>query len=155
MELHRTQHVAEGDPDSGRTCSQCGAGTVTTTLHQDAFDYGLGDAAVTLHVCIPVRSCGACDFEYLDDEAELIRHEAVCRHLGVLTPTEIRSIRKFHGMSCGAFAQVTGLGEATLNRWENGAVIQNRAYDHYLRLLACSDILDRLRSSRIVQPTSA
>ena len=39
-------------------------------------------------------------------------------------------------MSRAAFAKVTGLGEATLNRWENGLLIQNRANDRYLRLLA-------------------
>lgn len=50
-------------------------------------------------------------------------------------------------MSRTAFAEITGFGEATLNRWERGAVIQNRANDRYLRLLASPDILDRLRST--------
>ncbi len=38
-------------------------------------------------------------------------------------------------MTRGAFAQVTGLGEATLSRWEKGILVQNRANDRYLRLL--------------------
>ena len=38
-------------------------------------------------------------------------------------------------MTRAAFARVTGFGEATLSRWEHGAVIQNRANDRYLRLL--------------------
>ena len=65
-----------------------------------------------------------------------MQHEAVCRHLCVLAPKEVRGIRALHGMSRVAFAKVTGLGEATLNRWENGLLIQNRANDRYLRLLA-------------------
>ncbi len=39
-------------------------------------------------------------------------------------------------MSRAAFSKMTGLGQATLNRWENGILIQNRANDRYLRLLA-------------------
>ena len=38
-------------------------------------------------------------------------------------------------MTRAKFAQVTGLGEASLNRWENGLTIQTYAYDRYLRLL--------------------
>lgn len=37
-----------------------------------------------LTVDVPVRRCEACDFEYLDDEAEQLKHGAICRHLGVL-----------------------------------------------------------------------
>ena len=44
----------------------------------------------------------------------MIRHEAVCRHLGVLAPGEIRALRREHGMSRAAFARLTGFGEATL-----------------------------------------
>ena len=39
-------------------------------------------------------------------------------------------------MSQASFSKVTGLGKATLNRWENGILIQNLANDRYLRLLA-------------------
>ena len=38
-------------------------------------------------------------------------------------------------MSRAAFAEFTGLGEATIKRWETGTVAQNRANDRYLRLL--------------------
>ena len=38
-------------------------------------------------------------------------------------------------MSRADFSRLTGLGEATLNRWENGILIQNAANDRYLRLL--------------------
>ena len=137
----------DGTMDSDLICPQCGAESVTTFRHHDTFNYGSGDAAVTLHVDLPVRRCAACDFEFLDHEGERLRHEAVCRHLGVLTPTEVQAIRKRHGMTRAAFAQITGLGAATLNRWENGAVVQNLANDRYLRLIAvpeCMAALQRL-----------
>ena len=154
MEHHQTHDTTESASESDLTCPQCDAGPVTTITYRDAFDYGLGKDAVTLHVTIPVRYCGACDFEYLDDEADLIRHEAVCTHLGVLTPTEIRSIREHHRMSRAEFAQVSGFGEATLNRWENGAIIQNRANDNFLRLLADPNILHRVKTPRAVEPSA-
>ena len=84
---------------------------------------------------VPVRRCEACDFEYLDDESERLKHEVVCRHLGVLPPSEILRIRKGFGKTQSEFARVTGLGVASLNRWENGLTIQTHGYDRYLRLL--------------------
>lgn len=132
--------------ENDHECPLCGERSVTTYLHHDTFTYGSGDTAVELEVVdLPVRRCGACDIEFLDHEGERLRHDAVCRHLGVLTPDEIRDIRrgKLH-MTKAAFADLTGLGDATLNRWENGAVVQNRANDRYLRLLAFPEVMDRL-----------
>lgn len=130
---------------SGFTCPDCGGHSFSTVMHSDEFEYGSGDSPVTLYARVPVHCCDSCDFEFLGREGRLIKHEAVCRHLGLLTPTEIRSIRERHGMSRTAFADVTGFGEATLNRWERGAVIQNRANDRYLRLADSPEVLDRLK----------
>ena len=124
-----------------RPCPMCGGSDITTTPILHAFDYGSGDSAVALHVRVPMHRCEACDFEYLDDAAERLKHAAVCDHLGVLPPGEVRRIRESHGMTRAALAQVTGLGEASLNRWENGLSIQTHANDRYLRLLACPEIL--------------
>lgn len=117
-------------------CPLCGNTGITTSWNPDVFNYGSGESTVELTVDVPVRRCEDCDFEYLDDEAERLKHEAVCWHLGVLSPDEIRHIRKGFDMTQAEFAQVTGIGVASLNRWENGLTIQTHAYDRYLRLLA-------------------
>ncbi len=117
------------------TCFECDA-PADTKWQEHTFLYGLDDSAVELTVSLPVRICSACGFEFLDHEAEILEHEAVCVHLGVLSPKEIRAIREAYGLSRNEFAQVTGLGEATLNRWENGIKIQTPANDRYLRLLS-------------------
>lgn len=144
------QQVSEGVTGSGHdhefTCPDCGGHSFTTVQHDDAFEYGAGESPVTLHAKVPVHCCDSCDFEFLGREGRLARHEAVCRHLEVLTPTEIRRIRKRHEMSRAAFAEITGFGEATLNRWERGAVIQNRANDRYLRLLESPEVVQRLQN---------
>lgn len=122
-------------PTTRRLCADCG-NSVATSWHSHTFQYGSGASAADLTVRLPVRRCDHCDFDYLDDESERIKHEAVCRHLGVLTPAEVRGICEHHGMSRAAFAKITGIGEASLSRWENGINVQAPANDRYLRLLA-------------------
>ncbi len=98
-----------------------------------------------LSVTVPVRRCEFCDFDYLDKEGERIKHNAICRHLGVITPDEIRSIRRGFNLTRAEFCKITGLGEASINRWENGISMQTHAYDRYLRLLSHADIMSRLK----------
>jgi len=43
------------------------------------------------------------------------------------------------------FAALTGIGTASLARWETGELIQSAGYDKYLRLLAFAGNLERLR----------
>ena len=145
MEPAFDEHAALDDLDLAEYCPLCEAPGVTTILHQDSFDYRLRGGKVTLHATIPVRCCGACEFEYIDDEGAQIKHAAVCKHLGVLSPTEVRAIREGHGLNRETFARITGLEEATLEKWERGALIQNRADDNYLRLLESPENLPRLR----------
>ena len=132
-------------------CPLCGGG-VTTSWTRHTFNYGSGESAVELSVEVPVHRCDDCDFEFTDETAESLRHEAVCDHLGVLAPAEIRRIRERHGMTRAQFAQVTGLGEASLNRWENGLNIQNHANDRYLRLLEHPAIMRQLVELRDPRP---
>ena len=146
MELRHSTTSSPAVAESGYTCPQCGDDAVTTFRHRHTFSYGSGESAVGLTVDLPVRRCGSCEVEFLDDEAERLKHNAVCEYFGVLAPAEIRRIRESYGMSRAAFAQVTGLGEATLNRWENGIMIQTLANDRYLRLLANPATMQRLKS---------
>ncbi len=155
MEPHPvTKLTDDEDTQSIPTCFECDAPTITEWCWH-TFTYGFGSAAVELTVNLPVRTCGSCGFESLDHEAETLKHEAICTHLGVLSPKDIRGIRRMHGMSRAAFAQVTGLGEATLNRWENGIMIQTLANDRYLRLLASPATMQRLKSFGSAEQSSS
>lgn len=142
-----------GEPDQADltseekpTCPYCEQ-PARTALVDDSFTYGSGEDAVQLHVRLPVRHCEACDFHFIDHVGERIQTEAVYRHHGLLTPWEIRAIRERRRLSRAAFAKITGLGEATIKRWETGAIAQNRANDRYLRLLednSCWSALERM-----------
>lgn len=126
-------------------CPQCGDDGIKTYWHRHAFQYGSGVTAVELVAHVPVRCCSACEFQYLDDEGERLKHEAVCEHLRVLSPTQVRRIREIHQMTRAKFAEVTGLGSASLNRWENGLTIQTHANDRYIRLLERPEIMQLLK----------
>ena len=127
------------DASTAHLCDECGH-PVATTWHDHTFVYGLGEAAAELAVRLPVRRCDHCDFDYLDEEGERLKHEAVCQHLGVLTPQEIRGMRERLGLSRSALAKLTRIGEASLSRWESGIKIQTPGYDRYLRLLGAPGI---------------
>ena len=133
-----------------RSCARCGAETVDTVEHRHTFRYGAGESAADLTVDLPVRRCGVCGFEFLDQESERIKLEAICEHLGVLSPSGIERIRQRYGMTQAKFAEVTGLGTATLVRWENGAMNHTRAYDRYIRLLERPEIMEQLK--RLAEP---
>lgn len=104
-------------------CALCGDATVSTTWADDDMVWGSGDSAIVLPVHLPFRSCSACDFTYLDHEAEDIRHQAVCRHLGVPAPADVLAIREKHGLSQAEFARAVGLQPDMVERWESGIVI--------------------------------
>jgi putative zinc finger/helix-turn-helix YgiT family protein len=131
------------------TCPVCEAGDTLTLLEEESFTHGVGDSALELTARIPVHRCAVCGFEFTDDEADVARHEAVCKHLGVLTPAEIQRIRERHRLSRAEFARLTRIGEASLARWEKGFLIQNAAADNYLRLLSYLENLEIARSRRL------
>lgn len=126
-------------------CGQCGGNSIRTTWKEHAFDYGNGSEKVQLQARIPVRTCDDCHFSFTDAEAEEILHDAVCRHIGVLTPKEVYSIRQRYNLTRQEFAEASTIGEASLARWESGALLQNAANDSLLFLLSIPANLDRLR----------
>ena len=128
-------------------CPSCGAAATSRREETESFAYGVGNDAETLTVTVPVYTCNACGSQFTDDEAEDRRHAAVCHHLGVLTPADIRHLRERNHLSRSDFALLTRLGEATIARWERGSLIQNAAYDQLLRLLHHNDNIQRLRDT--------
>lgn len=138
----KSKRVPKDNPNS--TCPNCGYDVVFVSIHSEIYRYGDDESAVELPVDIPVYTCESCGFQFTDWEAEEIKHKALCQHYGVLNPTQILSIRKKLRMSRKRFAEITGIGEASLARWEKGINIQNPAMDRYLRLLNNPDNFRRL-----------
>lgn len=126
-------------------CGECGSERIRTSREIYKFPYGVGADTVELSCEVPVRNCADCGFSFIDGETEDICHEEVCKHLGVMSPSQIKSLRGLYELTQAQFSEVTKLGEATLSRWERGVVIQNQAYDNYLYLLGFEKNLQRVR----------
>ena len=129
-----------------RHCPRCSANRVRVDEVEHSFPFGSGEKAVELTATVPVHTCDACGFEYLDHVAEDRQHDAACRHLGLLTPSEVREVRRLQGMNRAEFAELTGLGEASIARWESGAGYQSVSNDRYLRLLMKDTNIEELRA---------
>lgn len=122
-------------PIETRLCPDCDCPMGQTTKRQ-SFLHGTASDEVELTAEVPIWHCPSCDFESAGGGAEELRHEAVCRHFRLLTPREIRCLREAHGLSQAQFAAATGIGLASIKRWETGALLQNVAADNLLRLIA-------------------
>jgi DNA-binding transcriptional regulator YiaG len=116
-------------------CPDCASDNLDVITKAQDFEYGLSKDRSVLTAIVPVLRCQQCDFEFTDYRAEIARHDAVCRHLGILTPGEITGIREEMELSRVEFAELGGFGIASLQRWETGALVQNAANDRLIYLL--------------------
>lgn len=116
-------------------CPDCESIESSIEICNQIFDYGQGPDSVELSCDVPVNTCQHCGCQWTTHTAEIARHEAVCRHLKRLTPAEVKDIRERNCLTQLQFSELTGLGEASLSRWETGVQIQNAACDRFLRLI--------------------
>lgn len=101
----------------------------------DTITYRDGVKEIELTLSSLVGECLDCGETYTGEAAEYTRHNAVCAYLGLLESDEIYHIRESYGKSRDDFAQITGIGAASLSRWETAQSIQSSGYDNFLRLL--------------------
>lgn len=95
----------------------------------------IGDGK-TVSVRVPSLSCSGCGYSVVTSDAEAIRDAAVRLHRGLLSPEQIKNVRTALGFSRREFSEAFGVPEASMERWENGRLIQNRSADTLLRILA-------------------
>jgi putative zinc finger/helix-turn-helix YgiT family protein len=77
------------------------------------------------------RSCGELIFDdHVDDQI----NAALRSHLNLLTPSQIRAARERLQLTQSELAAKLGVAEATISRWEAGALIQSRAVDNLMRV---------------------
>jgi putative zinc finger/helix-turn-helix YgiT family protein len=81
-----------------------------------------------------VARCDNCGTIMLDDSANVRLSDALRHEAGLLQPSEIRQQRDALGLTQKALASYLSIADATLSRWENGAQIQQRVMDKFLRV---------------------
>lgn len=137
--------IREQEEPRERRCPACGQGALVARVIRDEFEYGPEEDRITIVAeGVPVLECPACGETLYGPDAARVRHQAICRTLGLLTPEQIKGVREKLGKKQAEFAALTGIGVATLSRWEQGRLIQTRALDRYLRLLQWEENIQRL-----------
>jgi len=110
------QQETSGMHDSQELCIECGGARLIERVREQSFAYGPPGDQVLLTASMPVFICEDCGYESFDERGEAARHAAVCRHLGVQTPDEVRMTRERTGLSRAEFCQLAGFGPASLQR---------------------------------------
>ncbi|MCI0378496.1 MAG: type II toxin-antitoxin system MqsA family antitoxin [Gemmataceae bacterium] len=116
-------------------CVVCGKGLLRAVTVSREVDYNDDGSALKIQVKLPAEKCSHCGETFFGPQAAQVEHAALCRALGLLTPKEIVALREALGLSQEEFSDLTGIGRATISRWERGRLLPNKAMDHYLRLV--------------------
>jgi len=118
-----------------KTCAECGG---LVGVSSDPIPFEMRGESVLVEGVEHGR-CDVCGETYLTlDATERLQLEAV-RLLreahNLLSPQEIRDIRRSLGLSQAAFETVLGVGAKTVVRWEKGTVFQSATADRLMRLI--------------------
>src|SRR5687768_14182288 len=108
-------------------CPNCDSIELAENEVLESFPFG--EDEVIIQALVPMISCARCGFSYTDERAERARHAAACAHEGLLTPAEIKMLRVNLGLSRKEFNEAFGIPPASMERWENGRLLQNRSMD--------------------------
>jgi putative zinc finger/helix-turn-helix YgiT family protein len=120
----------------GPKCPECETGHLVPFTRDEELDYDLGEETIkVLARNVPVERCDTCGMIASGPAAARVRHEALCRAAGLLTPTEIKALREQFGWSQQHLADLTDFGIATISRWERGRLLPNRSNNKVLQAL--------------------
>lgn len=141
-------------------CPECQSQRVSTEMRFEDFSFRAGGVDYPVHSAYPAHVCADCGASFISESGEVARHEAVCAAMYRLTPHEILTLRQNKlRLSRKALSELSGIGEASLARWEAGELIQSESNDNLLRLLMTPENVERLREARrlpaIAEPAPA
>ena len=93
-----------------------------------------GAAHDVLVTDMPEWHCSACNLSVTDEEGDEPLQAALRRHVGLLTPQQIKAGIKDLGITQEKFAERIRCAPESISRWLNGAVLQSRVYDCLMRV---------------------
>jgi YgiT-type zinc finger domain-containing protein len=126
--------IMDGTITIESTCPFCDKDSVEKIFMEERFSYGVGEDAI--HVVathVPVFSCSKCGEQWTDGDGEGVRHAALCRAIGVLSPPEVIKLRNEFGWSQQQLAAAVNIVPEQINAIERGACIQNHEVDQKFR----------------------
>lgn len=116
-------------------CHQCGAELASRIAppHRRKLRYE-GVPYEVLVEDMPEWHCRSCDVSVTDEQSDPCLQAALRKHVGLLTPEQIRAGIKSLHISQEKFAERIGCAAESVSRWINGAVLQSRTYDRFMRI---------------------
>jgi putative zinc finger/helix-turn-helix YgiT family protein len=124
------------NPKSRPKCPECEPGYLVPFARDEELDYDLGEETIkVIAKDVPLERCDTCGLIASGPAAAKVRHEALCRAAGLLTPSEIKAIREQFGWSQQHLADLTDFGVATVSRWERGRLLPNRSNNKVLQAI--------------------
>ena len=125
-------------------CVVCGDEQIRHESRQMEFDV----RGETMQIDVPVKLCAACGaIEQTDVDPAELAFTRYRREKGLLTPEEIKDVRKRFRLSQKSLAALLGMSEATINRYEGGG-LQDEAHDQAIRSCASPDRMRDLLQRR-------
>lgn len=142
--------ASNGVPNDGPACVCNGAHeSVTTTLTMS-----IEEGGEPFEVVVPAIKCLECGIVWPKQEsAEKLCHAEACRQMGILPPEEVADLRRELGMTRKVFGEAFGIPHASMERWENGKLHQNKSMDTLLRALMIPGLAEKLDRRKIAKPT--
>lgn len=150
---------------SKQQCFQCGGECekriAPPHCYKMKYDGGMYEVLVDN---VPEWHCRDCDVSVVDEESDFVLQDALRKHIGLLSPNQIRAGLKKLKISQDKFAEQLGCAAETVSRWLNGAVLQSRTYDRFMRVyFQCPEVRgylenfspERTFGEDVVQPTHA
>lgn len=120
-------------------CAVCGG---HQEFHDENRSMTLNVRGEDIEVSFPVRICHNCETELAVNGADPVdlAYSIYRRKKGLLEPADIVAIRQKYGLTQRSLARLIGMSEATLNRYEKGA-IQDTTHDTVLRAFDNQEVL--------------
>jgi putative zinc finger/helix-turn-helix YgiT family protein len=133
-------------------CPICDKGTLVSRQGEFVTEVKCGTAKKELRVGnISWDECDACGEKIFDDVAMRQISDARYEAIGLLTPSELKEIRKKLGYTQEQVAAFLGIGNKTYCRWENGTSIQTKSMDTLIRCATRDKLSELQKGERVRQ----
>ena len=119
-----------------KKCPFCDAHGLTAVQKTKTFGYGVGEMQVAVRAQLPYLRCPNCDAEIETEETGRLAEDAGRRALGMMVGKDLKNFRNdVLGLSIRDMSRITGVGTASLIRWEKGKLRPNRSMDLLMMIL--------------------
>jgi putative zinc finger/helix-turn-helix YgiT family protein len=133
-------------------CPICDKGTLGPRQGEFVTEVKCGTAKKELRIGnISWDECDACGEKIFDDNAMKQISDARYEAVGLLTPSELKEIRRKLGYTQEQMATFLGIGNKTYCRWENGTSIQTKSMDTLIRCATRDKLSELQRKERVKQ----